>query len=196
MPGGKSGLDLVPDLVAKHPGVQVVVLTGYGSIATAVEAVRKGAINYLSKPADTDQILAAFETDNELPTDSPEGTPSLARVEWEHIQRIPHRLRRQHLPSRPKTRNPPPKPAKKIRQAATKRIKQKIESELAPEFGVGMFSVSITKKTGGTSPTPKTFNFSALLRLRGETSDAQRHPAAKCHIQTRRTLVDSRHANP
>jgi two-component system response regulator RegA len=88
MPGGKSGLDLVPDLVAKHPGVQVVVLTGYGSIATAVEAVRKGAINYLSKPADTDQILAAFETDAEPSSDSAEGTPSLARVEWEHIQRI------------------------------------------------------------------------------------------------------------
>ena len=88
MPGGKSGLDLVPDLVARHPGVQVVVLTGYGSIATAVEAVRKGAINYLSKPADTDQILAAFETDAESIGDSAEGTPSLARVEWEHIQRI------------------------------------------------------------------------------------------------------------
>jgi two-component system response regulator RegA len=88
MPGGKSGLDLVPDLVAKHPGVQVVVLTGYGSIATAVEAVRKGAINYLSKPADADQILAAFETDAEPASDSPEGIPSLARVEWEHIQRI------------------------------------------------------------------------------------------------------------
>jgi two-component system response regulator RegA len=88
MPGGKSGLDLVPDLVARHPGVQVVVLTGYGSIATAVEAVRKGAINYLSKPADADQILAAFETETENNNDSTEGTPSLARVEWEHIQRI------------------------------------------------------------------------------------------------------------
>jgi two-component system response regulator RegA len=88
MPGGKSGLDLVPDLVARHPGVQVVVLTGYGSIATAVEAVRKGAINYLSKPADTDQILAAFEADPDTAPESAEGTPSLARVEWEHIQRI------------------------------------------------------------------------------------------------------------
>jgi two-component system response regulator RegA len=98
MPGGKSGLDLVPDLVAKHPGVQVVVLTGYGSIATAVDAVRKGAINYLSKPADADQILAAFEADGERgengggggggAADAAEGTPSLARVEWEHIQRI------------------------------------------------------------------------------------------------------------
>lgn len=93
MPGGKSGLELVPDLVARHPGVQVVVLTGYGSIATAVEAVRKGAINYLSKPADTDQILAAFDSDVEggngaAAGESAEAIPSLARVEWEHIQRI------------------------------------------------------------------------------------------------------------
>jgi two-component system response regulator RegA len=90
MPGGKSGLELVPDLVSRHPGVQVVVLTGYGSIATAVEAVRKGAINYLSKPADTDQILAAFDADGEgaAAADATEATPSLARVEWEHIQRI------------------------------------------------------------------------------------------------------------
>ncbi|HEY7117170.1 MAG TPA: response regulator [Tepidisphaeraceae bacterium] len=91
MPGGKSGLDLVPELVKRHPGVQIVVLTGYGSIATAVEAVRAGAINYLSKPLDADQILAAFETDGEghaNNTDAVEATPSLARVEWEHIQRI------------------------------------------------------------------------------------------------------------
>ena len=98
MPGGKSGLDLVPELVARHEGIQIVVLTGYGSIATAVEAVRKGAINYLSKPLDADQILAAFDADPDGsdraekgglaeagPADAP---PSLARVEWEHIQRI------------------------------------------------------------------------------------------------------------
>jgi two-component system response regulator RegA len=91
MPGGKSGLDLVPELAARHPGVQIVVLTGYGSIATAVEAVRKGAINYLSKPADADQILAAFDVEGEnggVEVTAAEGTPSLARVEWEHIQRI------------------------------------------------------------------------------------------------------------
>jgi two-component system response regulator RegA len=95
MPGGRSGLDLVAELSARHPGVQTVVLTGYGSIATAVEAVRKGAVNYLSKPADTDQILAAFEPEVEggggggnSHNEAAEGTPSLARVEWEHIQRI------------------------------------------------------------------------------------------------------------
>lgn len=88
MPGGKTGLDLVPLLVGQHPGIQVVVLTGYGSIATAVEAVRHGAINYLSKPLDADQILAAFETEAEPGAEAVESTPSLARVEWEHIQRI------------------------------------------------------------------------------------------------------------
>lgn len=90
MPGGKSGLDLVPQLVAKYAGIQIVVLTGYGSIATAVEAVRNGAINYLSKPLDADQILAAFDPDGEGHNGgtTAEGAPSLARVEWEHIQRI------------------------------------------------------------------------------------------------------------
>ena len=90
---GTSGLDLVPELAAKVPGIQIVVLTGYGSIATAVEAVRRGAMNYLTKPLDADQILAAFEKDAEpaapgahVPPDG--ATPSLARVEWEHIQRV------------------------------------------------------------------------------------------------------------
>jgi two-component system response regulator RegA len=91
MPGG-SGLDLVRDLTTLDPGVQIVVLTGYGSIATAVEAVRRGAIDYLTKPADTEQILAAFERFASGQTvafseEAAESLPSLARVEWEHIQR-------------------------------------------------------------------------------------------------------------
>jgi two-component system response regulator RegA len=85
---GTSGLELVPQLAAKVPGIQIVVLTGYGSIATAVEAVRRGAMNYLTKPLDADQILAAFDKAGDPP--SLEATPSLARVEWEHIQRILH----------------------------------------------------------------------------------------------------------
>src|SRR5688572_807380 len=89
MPGGKSGLELVPELVERCAGIQVVVLTGYGSIATAVEAVRNGAINYLSKPLDADQILAAFDAEVEgAAVGAEEPPPSLARVEWEHIQRI------------------------------------------------------------------------------------------------------------
>jgi two-component system response regulator RegA len=86
---GMSGLELVSELASRFPGIQVVVLTGYGSIATAVEALRRGAINYLTKPLDTDQILAAFEREADPATVLPT-TPSLARVEWEHIQRILH----------------------------------------------------------------------------------------------------------
>lgn len=82
---GRSGVDLIPDLLALAPGMRIVVLTGYGSIATAVEAVRRGAINYLTKPLDADQILAAFKSQD---APAAETTPSLARVEWEHIQRI------------------------------------------------------------------------------------------------------------
>ncbi len=64
------------------------MLTGYGSIATAVEAVRAGAVHYLSKPVDIDQILAAFEGKSALPQTGVPAVPSLARVEWEHIQRV------------------------------------------------------------------------------------------------------------
>lgn len=88
MPGG-SGLDLVRDLIAEFPEMQIVVLTGYGNIATAVEAVRRGAIDYVTKPLDTDQILAAFDKrDRGAAAVAAESTPTLARVEWEHIQRI------------------------------------------------------------------------------------------------------------
>jgi two-component system response regulator RegA len=85
MPGG-SGLDLVSDLLAIDPQMQIVVLTGYGSIATALEATRRGAVDYLTKPADADQILAAFEKSGAKAP--PQSAPSLARVEWEHIQRV------------------------------------------------------------------------------------------------------------
>jgi two-component system response regulator RegA len=87
MPGG-SGLDLIDELVRINPDIQIVVLTGYGSIATALEATRRGAIDYLSKPADADQILSAFDRSPKAP--APNSAPSLARVEWEHIQRVLH----------------------------------------------------------------------------------------------------------
>jgi two-component system response regulator RegA len=91
MPGG-SGLELVRDLVKIDPSTNVVVLTGYGSIATALEAVRLGATHYLSKPADVDEILAAFarkhQGADDAPLPLPEAVPSLARMEWEHIQRV------------------------------------------------------------------------------------------------------------
>jgi two-component system response regulator RegA len=95
---GESGLDVVRGLLALDPATQIVVLTGYGSIATAVEAMRSGAKNYLTKPADADQILRAFSdvSTQAASTDGASlgasageiGTPSLARMEWEHIQRV------------------------------------------------------------------------------------------------------------
>lgn len=86
---GKGGLELISELAKIDPDIDIVVLTGYGSIATAVEAVRRGAIDYLTKPADTEQILSRFDA-AEAPVNNAvvETTPSLARVEWEHIQRI------------------------------------------------------------------------------------------------------------
>ena len=86
MPGG-SGLELLRELKRQDPATRVLMLTGYGSIATAVEAVREGAIGYLPKPADADEILAALAGTN---TAKERGidTPSLARAEWEHIQRV------------------------------------------------------------------------------------------------------------
>ncbi|MGF1632369.1 MAG: response regulator transcription factor [Phycisphaerae bacterium] len=85
---GMNGLDLVPLLVESVPGIRIVVLTGYGSIATAVEAVKRGAADYLTKPVDTDQIMAALGGKPiEISDDYDPDTPSLARVEWEHIQR-------------------------------------------------------------------------------------------------------------
>lgn len=90
IPGGKSGLDVVREIKAIDPATVVVVLTGYGSIATAVEAVRQGAAEYLTKPADVDQIVAAFSRSSPAAhqADEPGQVPSLARVEWEHINRV------------------------------------------------------------------------------------------------------------
>jgi two-component system, response regulator RegA len=85
---GASGLDVVRGLHAVDPTTRIIVLTGYGSIATALESVRLGAVNYLTKPVDADQVLAAFEG-REISSDArPVEVPSLARVEWEHIQRV------------------------------------------------------------------------------------------------------------
>jgi two-component system response regulator RegA len=82
---GQSGLQVVRDLKQLDPSTVIVVLTGYGSIATAVESIKLGAASYLTKPADADQIVAAF--DGFQPPETAE-IPSLARVEWEHIQRV------------------------------------------------------------------------------------------------------------
>jgi two-component system response regulator RegA len=88
---GESGLDVVKSLRELDATISIIILTGYGSIATALEAVRCGADYYLSKPVDVDQILSTYEavrfsTLGENPP--PTAVPSLARVEWEHIQRV------------------------------------------------------------------------------------------------------------
>ena len=89
---GKSGLELVRDLIALDASTRVLVLSGFGSIATAVDAVKLGAVNFLPKPADADDILAAFErSEVEIPDEAapdPTEVPSLARAEWEHIHRV------------------------------------------------------------------------------------------------------------
>jgi two-component system response regulator RegA len=92
---GRPGLEVVRELLVLDPATQVVVLTGYGSIATAVDAIRLGAKHYLTKPADADEILRAFHGETAgSPTAATassfgvEDTPSLARAEWEHIQRV------------------------------------------------------------------------------------------------------------
>jgi two-component system response regulator RegA len=85
----ESGLDVVRELKAIDASTAIVVLTGYGSIATALESIRLGAVHYLTKPTDPDRILAAFEHGLAArPRDLPLDTPSLARVEWEHLQRV------------------------------------------------------------------------------------------------------------
>lgn len=88
---GPSGLEVVRELKAIESTTRVLVLTGYGSIATAIEAMRLGAVYYLPKPADVDDILSAFARGDSPPLSVPAtnlSPPSLARAEWEHICRV------------------------------------------------------------------------------------------------------------
>jgi two-component system response regulator RegA len=88
--GVESGLDVVRALRAIDSETKIVVLTGYGSIATAMEAVRLGATGYITKPADVDDVLAAFARGDApaVPPSAGYAAPSLARAEWEHINRV------------------------------------------------------------------------------------------------------------
>ncbi len=81
----RSGLELVGQLSAKHPDMKIVVLTGYGSITTAVTAIKLGAVNYLTKPAEVDDILKAFDTEAKPPvTLATEDEEPLSMRELEH----------------------------------------------------------------------------------------------------------------
>lgn len=85
---GTSGLVVLPRLLERAPAARLVVLTGYSSIVTAVEATKAGATNYLCKPATIDEVLAAFGGTPGPEAVVPEDPISVDRLEWEHIQRV------------------------------------------------------------------------------------------------------------
>jgi two-component system response regulator RegA len=88
--GEENGLALIPVLRAEAPAMRILLLTGYASIATAVEAIKRGAHDYLAKPVDADQVVGALLGDgsSEVERAVPVHAPPLKRLEWEHIQRV------------------------------------------------------------------------------------------------------------
>lgn len=82
-----NGLKIVEDLRARREDARIIMLTGYGAIATAVAAVKAGAVDYLQKPADADDVVKALLATGEAPA-PPENPMSADRVRWEHIQRV------------------------------------------------------------------------------------------------------------
>lgn len=87
---GHSGLELIDTIRKAVPGARILVLTGYASITTAVEAIKRGAYQYLAKPTDVDSILRSLESPSDETADGElEAEPmSVGRLEWEHIQRV------------------------------------------------------------------------------------------------------------
>ncbi len=84
----ESGLSILVDIKQRLPHAEILILTGYSSISTAVEAIKLGAVNYLCKPASADDIMQAFSA-SDRPIKSISATPtSVGRLEWEHIQRV------------------------------------------------------------------------------------------------------------
>jgi two-component system response regulator RegA len=92
--GEDSGLALIPELHAEVPSMRILLLTGYASIATAVEAIKRGAHDYLAKPVDADAVVRALLDDGNAEivetAEVPESPLRLRRLEWEHIQRTLH----------------------------------------------------------------------------------------------------------
>jgi two-component system, response regulator RegA len=83
-----NGLDVISALQTRRPDARAIVLTGYGNIATAVNAVKLGAVDYLAKPVDADDVVHALLNRDGTATEPPENPMSADRVRWEHIQRI------------------------------------------------------------------------------------------------------------
>ena len=86
--GDGTGLDVISALKERRPGARGIILTGYGNIATAVNAVKLGAVDYLAKPVDADDVVAALLAHENKKIEPPENPMSADRVRWEHIQRI------------------------------------------------------------------------------------------------------------
>ena len=86
--GDGTGLDVISALKQRRPDARAIILTGYGNIATAVNAVKIGAVDYLAKPADADDVVAALLALEGRKAEPPEHPMSADRVRWEHIQRI------------------------------------------------------------------------------------------------------------
>jgi two-component system, response regulator RegA len=87
--GRDSGLRLVPVLVSKHPGIRILMLTGYASVTTAVQAIKMGATDYLAKPVDVAEILEVLTGGRvQAPHDATLSRPSVRRFEWEYIQKV------------------------------------------------------------------------------------------------------------
>ena len=83
-----NGLDVIEEIRARKPDCKAIILTGYGNIATAVSAVKMGAVDYLAKPADADDVYTALMRSPTDRADPPENPMSADRVRWEHIQRV------------------------------------------------------------------------------------------------------------
>jgi two-component system response regulator RegA len=83
-----NGLEVISALKSRRPDARAIILTGYGNIATAVNAVKLGAIDYLAKPVDADDVVAALLALEGIAAELPENPMSADRVRWEHIQRI------------------------------------------------------------------------------------------------------------
>jgi two-component system, response regulator RegA len=86
--GDGNGISVIEAIRAKRADAKVIVLTGYGNIATAVTAVKLGAVDYLAKPADADDIFRALTRPGDAKPELPENPMSADRVRWEHIQRV------------------------------------------------------------------------------------------------------------